>query len=441
MINKFLAIFAKARIYIFNTSWIIGEKLLQLLAGFLVVAVVAKYLGPEKFGVLSYATSMVAILASAGHMGLSGLVVRELISSPKEEGLVLGTSILLKFIGVLIGFLTILLLGFYTKSSHEEFLILVVVALTLFFKPLEVINFWFESRIKSKYVAIANGSALIVSSVLKLLLVFLGAGIIFFAVAHVIQVVLACIILIFFFSYRSLSGFSSWNFSVDYAKNLLAKGWVIFLGSIFSVIYLKVDQVMLKWMVGAEEVGVYAVAATLSELWYFIPTAIVTSFFPRLIKLKDQESPVYIKRYQQIFDLLFIIALCVALVVTVFSEIVIKIFFGADYLASAEILVIHVWSAVFIFMRAAFSKWIIIEGALVFSLITQASGALINVLLNLVLIPLWGGKGAAIATLVSYAFASYFSLAIYRKTRIVFWMMSLAMMSPFRYASALLRKR
>lgn len=190
---------------------------------------------------------------------------------------------------------------------------------------------------------------------------------------------------------------------------------------------------MLKWMAGSQEVGIFSVAATLSEAWYFIPIAIVTSVFTKLIKLKDSNPEQYQKRLQHLFDLLFMLALVVAVMVSFLAEPLILLMFGKPYVASAPILVVHIWAALFIFMRTAFSRWILIEHVLMFSLLTQGMGALVNVLLNFVLIPKFGGLGAAYATLLSYATASYFALLFYGKTRTIFWMMTKAMLSPVRY--------
>lgn len=163
---------------------------------------------------------------------------------------------------------------------------------------------------------------------------------------------------------------------------------------------------------GDKAVGVYSVAATMSEVWYFIPTAIVASLYPRLIELRKSDSGLYLKRLQQIFDVLFVVALIVAIAVNLFAPYIISLFFGEAYNDAAAILIIHIWAALFVFMRAALSKWILVEDLLVFSMITQGFGALVNVILNFYLIPFLGGQGAAIATLISYATASYFSLLV-----------------------------
>jgi len=432
--NRLGNIYNRTKIYLHNTSWIIGEKVFTLCIGIFVTALLARFLGPELFGILAYALSMVAIFSTAGHMGLSGLVVREIVKKPEFRPEILGTTIVLKFFGYALGFCILVVYSFiYEEYQSVEFWILLIVGSSLFFQPLSVFDFWFQALVQSRLTAIARSSALILSAVFKIILVILGAEVVIFAYAYLLEVVLAGVFLLFLYQYSSEISLFSWRYSSSRAKVLLGQGWMVLCGALFATIYLRIDQVMLKWFVGVEEVGIYAVSAKLSETWYFVPTAIVASLFPRLIILKETDSYHYQLRLQQIFELLFVIALGVAILVSFLATPLISLFFGERYLASAPILAVHIWAAPFIFMRAAFSKWILIEHALMFSLITQGFGALANVVLNLLLIPHYAGYGAAFATLLSYAMASYFSLFFYKKSRPVFWMMTNAMMAPVRY--------
>ncbi|MBE0508635.1 MAG: flippase [Marinospirillum sp.] len=432
---KLLSIYTKVKKYLHNTLWIMGDKITNLGVGFLVTVVVARYLGPEDFGIFSYAISVAALFAAAGHMGLSGLVVREIVKKPDERGVTLGTTLGLKFIGMALGYTLLLVYAIaYEGVTSIEFTVLAIAGAVLLVRPFDIIDFWFQAFVQARYVTYARLTGLAVSSVLKLLFVFLGFSVVYFVAANLIQAIAIAIAFLFVYKIKSSLKVAEWSFSWSKAKELFSQGWVIYLGSIFAVIYLKVDQVMLRWFEGSEAVGIYAVAAQLSEAWYFVPVAIVASFFPKLIKLKEENPEQFNKRLQQLFDLLFILALGVAVVMTFLSEWVITLFFGAYYIDSASVLVIHIWAAIFIFMRAAFSKWILIENALVFSLITQGAGALINVALNYFFIPSFGVQGAAYATLISYAFASFFSLLIYSKTRPVFIMMLKSIFILFRYS-------
>ena len=414
--------------YLDNTFWIMGDRFISLGIGFLVTVVIARYLGPRDFGTYSYIISLVSLFAVAGHMGLSGLVVREIVKKPSERGSVLGTTFTLKLVGMSIGYLGLLIYGsIHEGTDSVEFFLILIAGSTLILSCFDVIDYWFQSFVQAKYVSIANLVGLCVSSVAKLLFVFLGLSLTFFVLANVFQTITLSIILLSFYLLKSDLRLKNWSFSWDKAKELLSQGWLVYLGSIFAIINLKIDQVMLKWYQGAEQVGIYAVAAQLSEAWYFIPTAIIASFFPKLIKLRETDFSMYQVRLQQLFNILFLIALAVAIVVSLGGELLISIFFGSEYIASSSILVVHIWAAVFIFLRALFSRWILMENALVFSLLTQGFGAIINIVLNYFWINQYGGMGAAYATLISYACSSFFALLFYKKTRPIFWMMCRAM--------------
>lgn len=407
---------------------------------FAVAVIVARYLGPEKFGIWSFALSLVGLFAIAGHLGLSGLAVRELV---KDEGAVaetLGTVFILKLSGMLFGLALLCAYTFqYEAWGSLEFWILLIVGSSLIMGPFGVIHFWFESQVQARYSTLVSLAAFSLVSLYKVGLVFAGASVLFIASSTAVESVCTAIFLVYSYSKTTGQTPLNWTFSSSRAQVLLRQGGLIFLGSIFAMIYLKIDQVMLRWIVGVEEVGVYAVAARLSEVWYFVPAAIVASFYPRLIALHHEQPERFRERLQQVFDLLFVLALAVAILVSLVAEPIIRILFGPVYEASSTILSIHIWAAVFIFMRAALSKWILIENVLIFSLVTQGLGAIVNVALNSLLIPAYGGIGAAWATLFSYAVASYLALLWSSKTRPMFLMMSKAMFAPIRYPIILLR--
>ena len=419
-----------------------GERIFGIGLAFIATVFVARYLGPEDFGLLIYAISLAALFAAAGHMGLSGLVVREIVKNEADRGETLGTVALLKFLGMATGYVILLIYAAaYEGLGSTGFYLIAFAGAALLFRPVDVVDFWFQAFVQSRYTAIARISSNLATTAFKLVLVFASSSLVYFATAQILQATLAALLLLVFFWLKAELRLTDWRFSWARAKDLLSQGWMIYLGTIFAVIYLKVDLVMLRWLADTQEVGQYAVAAQISEAWYFVPAAIVASFFPRLIKLREENETLFKHRLQQLFDALLLMGLAMAVVMTIAAPWIIIVFFGADYAPSASILVIHIWAAIFIFMRAAFSKWILIENALVFSLITQGLGALTNVLLNLALIPTHGGIGAAYATLLSYAAASFLSLFFYRRTRPVFWQMAWALLSPIRYPMRLARMR
>ena len=162
-----------------------SERMLNMGITFFVIILVARYLGPEKFGILSYATSLVALFAIAGHSGLSGLVVRELVKHPKAKEETMGTSFMLKGAGYLLGLVFLVIFTLLTEEQQTpEFWMLLILATSLLFRPFDVIDFWFQSRLEAKYVAISRTIGLVLTSTFKVGLVFAGAHLNFFALAR-----------------------------------------------------------------------------------------------------------------------------------------------------------------------------------------------------------------------------------------------------------------
>jgi O-antigen/teichoic acid export membrane protein len=308
----------------------------------------------------------------------------------------------------------------------------VTIGLGLFARPFETIDFWFQSQVQSKYSVIAKFTAFVLAALLKILLIFFGASLVSIAVAFCLETILVSAFLVAIYRYRGFS-ILNWKAQFSKAKDLFRQSWIIIVSGFLALVNLKVDQIMLRWISGPREVGIYSVAVTFSEVWYFIPTVIAMSVYPRLIELEKLQPVDYNKKMQQVFDVLFSISFLVAILMSFVAGPLIPILYTDAYAGSSAILIIHVWAGIFMFMRALFSKWVLIEDALFFSLITHGFGAVANVSLNYILIPHFGGKGAAIATLLSYSVSSYFSLFLYSKTRPIAYQMSRSFILPLRF--------
>jgi O-antigen/teichoic acid export membrane protein len=421
--------------YLSNTLWIFSGKIIGIGLSFISVVIVARHLGPQGFGSLAYALSAIGIVAVVGHLGLSGLVVRDLVKYPEERNTILGTVAFIKIAAMSFAYILIILIIGVLEGFHNiEFYLVAIAGSSLLLHPSDTIKFWFEACVQSKYTSSVGIISQLSATASKVFLATGGFSLIYFSVVPVLSSLVSACLLILLYNKTSAIKISQWKASASKAKELISQSWMIYFGSFFAVIYLKVDQVMLRLLADTNEVGQYAVASQISEAFYFIPTAIAISFYPRLISLQKENIFLFNLRLQQLFDGLTILSLVVVATFTLFSQHFLPIIFGAAYVGSIPVLVIHIWSGVFIFQRAIFSKWILIEGLLRFSLITQGLGALANIALNFLLIPRLGGIGAAYATLFSYAVASFLSLLFYKKTRPIFWKMTFAFLSPIRYS-------
>lgn len=402
-----------------NMGWLFFDKFFRMGIGLFVGVWVARYLGPEKYGTLGYAQAFVALFATFASLGLDSIVIRDIVNDPSCKDETLGTAFSLKLAG---GFLTTVLsvAAIYLLRPEDTLTLYLVgiIAIGTVFQSFSTIDFWFSSQIQSKYTVYAQNIAFVIISVIKVVLILRQAPLIAFAWAALAEVIIGSAGLVAF--YR-LNGYSmrKWKNNWFRARQLLNQSWPLILSGVTIMIYMRIDQIMLGQMVGQYAVGIYTSAVKLSEVWYFIPSAIVASLTPALLDAKKVNETLYYLRLQKIFNLLAVIAYSVALPMTFLSHWIITILFGAEYGAAGPVLAIYIWAAVFVFQGVARGVWIVAEGLMKFSLATTFAGLVINVVLNYLLIPIYGPIGSALATVFSQFVASVGSNYFYDKTRTI----------------------
>ena len=409
------------RKYFANTSWLMGERILRMGVSLFVGIYVARYLGPERYGLLSYANSFVGIFLALATLGLDEVVVRELLKTPEQREKILGTSFLLKLIGTLLMWVAIFTAVPFTENDLQTNILIIIIAFGAVFQAFNVIDLNFQAKVKSKYVVHSQFVQLIISSIVKIILVVNEAPLIWFASVYSLDVIVLAMGLVFAYLYNGENIFS-WKWSFETSKYLLHDSWpLIFAGVVVSV-YMKIDQVMIKEMLGAKEVGLYAAAVKLSEAWYFFPMAIASSLFPAIINAKVYQKEVYYQRLQKLYDLMVWIAIAIALPISILSSWIVELLYGNEYLESSSVLNIHIWSGIFIFLGVASSKYLLAENYIKKTFYRTFVGALLNIIMNYYLIGIMGIKGAAISTFASHFFAAYFYDILDKDLRKIFIM-------------------
>lgn len=394
------------RRYAANTSWMLGEKILRMTAGLFVGIWVARYLGPEQFGLLSYAQSFVFLFSAIATLGLDGIVIRELVKNPENKNKLLGTAFALKLCGSLL-ILPFIWLGiqFTNNDSYTNTLIFIIASSTIL-QSFNVVDFYCQSKVQSKYIAWVSSFSLGLSSIVKIILILFKSELLFFAFMSVFDAVVLAIGFVFIYKVMLKKKIRIWSIDYKLAKSLLTDSWPLVLSGMIVSVYMKVDQVMLKEMMGPEAVGQYAAAVRLSEAWYFIPMMITASLFPAIINAKKISQEVYLNRLKNLYRLMVWMAISIALPMTFLSEWITTLLYGLEYNQSATVLMIHVWAGVFVFMGVAFSKFLTVENMVMKSLYRASTGMIVNLVLNLLLIPLYGIAGAAVSTLIGQLFAN-----------------------------------
>jgi len=414
-----------------NFSWLLAERILVMVVALTVGIYTVRYLGANNFGQLSYAYSFVSIFDGIAKLGLDAIVIRSLVKNIELSSEILGTTFILKAMAIAASMIISTFLFFSFNQNTDTQIIFLLVALSLIFNVFDVIDFWFQAKVLSKAVVIVRFTQVIVSSTLKLVFIYFKFSVFTFAGLYCLEGVIKMLGLLFI--YRKHHQYViHWRFRLDTAQVLLRDAWPLILSGLMVVIYVRIDQVMLGMMTNETVVGIYAAAIRFSEVWYFIPVIICSSVFPAIVKMKSQAQDFYLQRLQYLYDFLMWVSLLIALGVSWVAYPAINILLGKEYYDSALILIVHIWALPFVFLGVGRSQWLVTENLTHFSFLTSGLGALANIVLNGLLIPNYQGMGAAIATVISYAIAGYFSCLVYQPTQPMFIMLSKALLIPVR---------
>jgi len=421
-----------------NIGWLFLDKILRMGVGLFVGVWVARYLGPKQFGLFNFATAFTALFGAVATLGLPGIVVRDIVQdqSCKEE--TLGTAALLHFIGGALAYGLIIGVIFQVRSDDPLARVLVaIIGSIMLLKSSEVAVYWFESQVQSKYTVWVQNTVFLVMAATKVVLILNNARLIAFAWLMFAEAASVAVIM---FIIMGLHGPSlrKLHASVIRAKTLLNDSWPLILSTIAITIYMKIDQIMLGQMLNDEAVGIYSAAVRISEVWYFIPITVVASVFPAILEAKNRSDEQYYAYLQKLYDLMVWLSVSVALPMTFLATPIVKFLFGVDYVEAGTVLSIHIWAAVFVFLGVASGRWFLAENRQMLSLQRTVVGAIVNILLNFVLIPTYGVVGAAITLVVSQIVASWLFDGVNQITRKMFFM-KLTAMNPYHWVNCLRR--
>jgi O-antigen/teichoic acid export membrane protein len=401
--------------YFKNTGWMFVGQFFSLVVSFFVGAAVARYLGPTNYGLYNYALSFVGLFSFIAPLGVDAILYRELISQPEKRDELLGTAFRLKLIGGTIAFIAASLAAYFLESSYLVKLIVLIFSSSFIFQAFNVSNTFFNSRVESVKNVKVQTLGILFAAVLKIIIIVTHRGVIWLAVAALVESIVISIGAIYFYrqSGRSLS---TWTFNPTLAKKILSVSWLLLLSSAAAFIYQKVDQVMIGRFLGNAAVGLYAVAAKLSEIWYFVPGIICGSLFPAIVNAKKTSWELYQNRLGKLYWLMFSLALAIALLLAIFSQPITIFIFGPEYAAAAPVLSVYAWSSIGFFLVTAINQALTSENRLWLIFFLNLIMMVANVGLNYLFIPRFGLVGAAWATTISYLLGP-FCIFIYQR----FW--------------------
>ncbi len=415
-----------------NLGWLFAERAGRFAFGALVGLFVARHLGPERLGSLSYCVALVTLLGFVPALGLDAIVKRELLKTPERTAELLASSLALRLAAGALGCGAVLLAARAGIGlAGDEGRVLAVLALLLLQPALFLPELWLQTQLRAKWAVAAQLGALAVASALRVWLIATDGPLVAFAWVLIVEMALGAGL---FFAGAWRAGLR-WALSAARRATmwrLLSAAWPLMFANLAIMVYMKIDEVMLRQLAGPAAVGVYAAAAKLSEVWYFLPTALASSVLPALLRAQQQDAGEYVRRQQQYFDVSAAAAYALSVPVALAAPWIVRLAYGAQFAAAGPILAVHIWSSIFVFLGVARGQWLVNEGLQKFYLAATAAGAVANVALNFVFIPRWGGLGAAWATVISYGLAAWLASYFHPAVRGTAAMQTRALLIPLR---------
>lgn len=383
-----------------NFGWLFADKVTRLVVALVVSAWVARYLGPQRYGVLAYAVAFVSMFQALALLGLDNLVVRDSSAHPNIAHLYLGTAFRLRAIGAVVSYLLLATVSLAINNEDQQTnIVVMLIGLTVIFQVSDVVDLWFQSQVQSRRTVLAKAISYFVAAITKIILIVSGAKIIEFATVNVLEALLSALALQF--SYRKFRTEKKWAWDRNIAKNLIKQSWPLLLSGLSIILYMRVSIIFLRDALGAEGVGIYTVGTALSEMWYFIPMAFSSSLAPYISRKRLQGEGVYKRFIYKVFGGMWYFSISIACLNAILAKYWINIIYGAQYERSIQILSLHAFTFIPVCIGVLQSLWLINEGRSKLALYQSIFGAIVAIFSNFVLIKSYGAYGAAISTVVS----------------------------------------
>ncbi|MBQ3262117.1 MAG: flippase [Oscillospiraceae bacterium] len=398
-----------------NAGWIIGCKIIQSLINFVIGLLTVRYLGPSNYGSLTYVMSVAAFVVPVMQLGLRQTLVKEFVQRPDREGEILGTALVLNVISSLFCMVgCVAFVAIANAGEKETLLVCVLYSFTLLFQATEMTQYWFQSKLLSKYPSIAGLCAYIVVALYKTYLLVTHKGVVLFALSNVLEYFLISVILLVI--YRSV-GNQKLSFDRRLGREMLSRSKYYIIPSLMVMVFQHTDRIMIKLMIGETETGFYSAAITCIGMSAFVFAAVIDSARPVILEERERNQEQYERRMVQLYSIITWMSLAQSVVMSVLAKPIVHVLYGDAYARTAAILSVAVWFVTFSYYGSVRNIWILAEGKQKYLLGINIAGAMANVLFNLLLIPRFGAIGAAVASLITQFFTNVIIGFLFRPIR------------------------
>lgn len=414
-----------------NVYWSVLGKIVGILSSFIVGVLVARYLGPEQYGIMSYVISYVTLFSIIATFGLDGIEIRELSKKDSDKNTILGSAFAIRMFFSVLTILIIVISLVIFETDRFTFLMVLVYSSSIILSPFNVIRNYFTSIVYNEYIVKTEIIRIIVGSGIKIILLLNHFPLSWFIFGSVLELVL--IAGGYTYSYRKkVDTLFLWKYNSDVSKMLLKESFPLLLSGTTIMIYMKIDQIMIRNMIDNASLGLYSIAIKLNEMTVFIPTVIAQTVTPILVKAHQNNIDDYNEKRQKLVSLMVWSSIIMALIILLVAKPVINILMGNTYSKAVPVLQILAWQGVFIALSSSSGQLIIIENLQKFAIIRNLIGCMVSIILNLILIPKYGIIGSAVITIITVAFSGYLSHSVIKPLNHLFKLQTKSIYSGWR---------
>lgn len=387
-----------------NTTWLICCRVIQAVVNLAISMMTARYFGPSNYGAIHYAASVVAFFIPVMQLGLRSTLVQEFIDHPDREGTVLGTSILMNVLSGLLCMVGVLLFAVISGGNEKEtILVCVLYSTVLLFQATEMIQYWFQSKLLSKYTAIISLCAYLAVSIYKMILMGLSKSVYWFALSNSFDGLLVSIGL---FAVYNRMAEQKLAFSFKMARNLFSRSKFYIISSLMVVFLGQVGNIILKAVHGKEAVGYYTAAITCAAITGFAFNALIDSARPVILAYRQTDREKYQESIEGLYAVVIWASILQSVLICLFAGVIMGVLYGSAFAAAVGPLRIICWYSVFSYLGPIRNIWILAENKQKYLWIVNLLGAVFSIVANLLLISALGVIGAAIATVITQIFTN-----------------------------------
>ncbi len=415
-----------------------GDYIFSLTASLIVGIAVARYLGPEMYGIIAFATAVYAVSVIIVSLGIDDIIMKDMMQNTEKQGIIQGSALFIKFAAAFAVYIAVIIYSIINYNGEKLYSLLIIVSAVLF-QPFSVFSCIFLINAQAKYTSLARMISYTLSSVLKVFLIIFHAPVTYFAFAVFIDYAVLYLTVIIMYKYKNYT-ISGWHIDISYIKYMLKNAVPLFSAVLFYTFYQKITVIIISSLYSDYSSGLYSAAIRLTEIWYMVPAVLMTAFFPAVVKAKQISEAEYNKRVKTLFYVTTIPFILMALLAALLSPFIIKLLYGEKYIESSIVLSITIWAVPFISFYIISSKCFILENKLKHLLLRSALSLILITALNYILGSLYYLKGFSLSLVISAFFSFFLIDLIFKDTRHLFFIKLSSMFYPLIHMLNLLKK-